>query len=119
MPTRPYVQSTNPYELPAEELSAWELTKRRIAKEVRQNGLAPTTLDDGQVEVVLKKLTPKQYRAQLTARAIMLAIRVLVVWWAAASFFPELGLTYWQIILPVFALRALILPNGKFEKVIK
>lgn len=41
---------------------------------------------------------------------VMLAIRVLVVWWAVASFFPELGLTYWQLILPVWALRMLFGP---------
>lgn len=37
-----------------------------------------------------------------------LAFRVLIVWWALAAWFPELGITYWQAILPVYAIRALI-----------
>ncbi len=37
----------------------------------------------------------------------VIAIRVLLIWWAFASFFPELGLTYWQLILPVVAVRSL------------
>lgn len=37
----------------------------------------------------------------------VLGFRVLFVWWAFASFFPELGLTYWQLILPVVAVRGL------------
>ena len=33
----------------------------------------------------------------------ILAIRTLVVWWAVAVWFPEFGLTYWQLVLPVYA----------------
>jgi hypothetical protein len=36
-----------------------------------------------------------------------MGIRVLFVWWAVAAWFPELGLTYWQLILPVYAFRML------------
>lgn len=38
---------------------------------------------------------------------LVIAIHVLMIWWAFASFFPELGLTYWQLILPVVAVRGL------------
>lgn len=41
-----------------------------------------------------------------------MGIRVLLLWWFFAAWFPEWGLTYWQLILPVFAWRAL---NGKVE----
>ena len=37
-----------------------------------------------------------------------LAFRVLIVWWALAAWFPELGITYWQAILPVYAIRMLV-----------
>lgn len=37
-----------------------------------------------------------------------LAFRVLIVWWALAAWFPELGITYWQAILPVYAIRCLV-----------
>lgn len=36
---------------------------------------------------------------------LLLAIRTLVVWWAVAVWFPEFGLTYWQLVLPVYAAR--------------
>lgn len=38
---------------------------------------------------------------------VLMAIRVLIIWWAVAAWFPELGLTYWQLILPVYAIRML------------
>lgn len=41
---------------------------------------------------------------------VVMAMRVLMIWWAFATFFPELGLTYWQLILPVFAVRGLFGP---------
>lgn len=37
-----------------------------------------------------------------------LAFRTLIVWWAVAVWFPEYGLTYWQLVLPVYAFRVLI-----------
>lgn len=40
-----------------------------------------------------------------------LAARVLIVWWAVAVWFPQLGLTYWQLVLPVYAVRMLITSN--------
>jgi len=36
-----------------------------------------------------------------------LAYRVLFVWWAVAVWFPEFGITYWQAVLPVYAVRML------------
>lgn len=63
------------------------------------------------VEIVkpVKDFSPA---AHFVSSLVMLAIRVLVVWWAVASFFPELGLTYWQLILPVWALRLLFGPTS-------
>lgn len=49
----------------------------------------------------------EQFGIFLTSLAT-LAFRVLFVWWAIAAWFPEYGITYWQAILPVYAVRALI-----------
>ena len=38
----------------------------------------------------------------------LLAFRTLIVWWALAVWFPEWGITYWQAILPVYAIRMLV-----------
>ncbi|WP_394253646.1 hypothetical protein [Arthrobacter pityocampae] len=60
------------------------------------------------VEIVRpKKDTPTQL-GEIVANLLVLAFRVLIVWWFVAAWFPEYGLTYWQLILPVYAVRALI-----------
>jgi hypothetical protein len=64
-----------------------------------------------QVEIVTPKKDIPEALGILTGGLIGLAMRVLVVWWAIAAWFPELGITYWQAILPVFAIRGLILPK--------
>lgn len=48
----------------------------------------------------------------------MLAILVLLVWWFFAAWFPELGITYWQLVLPVYVYRALNsrMPLGRLIK---
>jgi len=50
----------------------------------------------------------------------VLAFRTLIVWWAVAVWFPSFGLTYWQLVLPVYAFTVLtskvtvkpVLPKG-------
>lgn len=54
-----------------------------------------------------KRPLPEQFGALLGDLAL-LAFRVLIVWWFFAAWFPELGLTYWQLVLPVYAVRALV-----------
>lgn len=59
-------------------------------------------------EIVQPKRPAAQQFGDFVVNLILLAVRVLIVWWAIAAWFPELGITYWQAILPVYAVRALI-----------
>lgn len=61
-----------------------------------------------QVEVVHPKLSGSEAWTRIVGSLLGLAYRVLFVWWALAVWYPELGLTYWQLILPVYAVRMLI-----------
>jgi hypothetical protein len=69
------------------------------------------------VEVV-KRHTP--FLVGLFLGWYVLAYRTLIVWWTVAVWFPELGLTYWQLVLPIYAFTVLthkvelkpILPKG-------
>lgn len=63
-----------------------------------------------QVEIVNPKLTTAESVTRIFAGLFGLAFRVLFIWWAVAVWFPELGLTYWQLVLPVYAVRLLIGP---------
>ena len=47
-----------------------------------------------------------------------LAYITLIVWWFVATWFPELGFTYWQLVLPVYAFRVLTgrMPLGRLIK---
>jgi hypothetical protein len=59
-------------------------------------------------EIVRPKLSATEAFTQLFGSLFNLAIRTLILWWFFAAWFPELGLTYWQLVLPVFAVRTLI-----------
>lgn len=59
-------------------------------------------------EIVRPKLSVPELFGQLFGSLAGLAIRVLIVWWFIAAWFPQFGLTYWQLVLPVYALRVLI-----------
>ena len=61
-----------------------------------------------QVEVVKRPFTRNEGIAYIPAGALSLALRVLVVWWFFATWFPQLGYTYWQLVLPVFAVRFML-----------
>ena len=59
------------------------------------------------VEIIRPKRTAAEQFGGLVGNLFLLAFRTLIVWWAIAAWFPELGITYWQAILPVYAVRAL------------
>lgn len=59
-------------------------------------------------EIVRPKSTLEGTITDLLTGLLVLAMRTLIIWWVVAVWFPELGLTYWQLVLPVYAVRALI-----------
>lgn len=69
-----------------------------------------------QVEIIKPELTTAENFGILAGTLLWLAFRVLIVWWAAAVWFPELGLTYWQLILPVYAFRVLVAPPLNYKR---
>lgn len=54
------------------------------------------------VELVTPAPEPKKAWSFLLQMIFGLLIRVLIVFWFVASWFPELGLTFWGLILPVY-----------------
>lgn len=61
-----------------------------------------------QVEIVSTPLNGPERIARLIANyLIAVPLATLLVWWFFAAWFPQLGLTWWQLILPVVAYRAL------------
>jgi len=60
------------------------------------------------VEIVRPKWTSEEWGERIAGSILNIAILTLVVFWFFASWFPELGLTYWQLVLPVSAFRFLI-----------
>ena len=71
------------------------------------------------VEVVVPAVKiPKRERfATIIAKLIHLAGRTLIVFWLVATFFPELGLTYWGLVLPVYVASWVFAPialRGRF-----
>jgi hypothetical protein len=69
-----------------------------------------------QVEIVKPSRPIPQALGELFASLVGMGIRVLIVWWALAVWFPELGITYWQAILPFYAARALVAPKPQFRQ---
>lgn len=61
-------------------------------------------------EIVRPKWTPEEWFAKILTALLNLALITLIVFWFFASWYPELGLTYWQLVLPVYAIRNLIAP---------
>ena len=60
------------------------------------------------VEIIRPHRPAAEQFGMFIANLFLLAFRVLIVWWALAAWFPELGITYWQAILPVYAIRCLV-----------
>jgi uncharacterized membrane protein YfcA len=71
------------------------------------------------VEIVVPAIKlPKRERVATTfAKLLYLAARTLIVFWFVASWFPELGLTYWSLVLPVWIASTIFVPisiRGRF-----
>jgi len=49
----------------------------------------------------------------------LLAFRTLILWWFFAAWFPQFGLTYWQLVLPVYAARCIFGNPGIIPRVLK
>jgi hypothetical protein len=47
----------------------------------------------------------ERFITRLIFSAFVLFTATLFVFWFFASWFPELGYTYWQLVLPVFIVR--------------
>lgn len=61
-------------------------------------------------ELVQKRHTAPEAIGKIIGYIAGFCLRVLIIWWAVATWFPELGLTYWELMLPVYAIRTLIHP---------
>lgn len=59
-------------------------------------------------EIVRPKSSLEDTITDILTGLLVLAMRTLIIWWAAAVWVPDLGLTYWQLVLPVYAVRALV-----------
>lgn len=66
------------------------------------------------VEIVVPaiKSPPKEYWLLQVVKLGFLAFRTLIVFWFMATWFPELGLTFWQLVLPVWIATWLFRPNA-------
>lgn len=69
-------------------------------------------------EIVIPKKTGEQWFTGILAALIFLAFATLIVWWTLASWVPEYGITYWQAILPVYAIRLLFAANKPIGRVL-
>lgn len=61
-------------------------------------------------EIVRPKWDREEWATKIISGIIHLGLVTLVAFWFFASWFPQFGLTYWQLVLPVFAVRNLIAP---------
>lgn len=62
-------------------------------------------------EIVRPKWNPEEWVSNFVVGILSLALRTFIVWWFFAEWFPEYGLTYWQLVLPVYAVRMLVAGN--------
>ena len=49
----------------------------------------------------------REWLTKIVSAVLNLALQTLIAFWFVATWFPEWGLTYWQLVLPVFTLRTL------------
>ena len=73
-------------------------------------------MDIQKVEVVRAEMP---FALSLFATLFVVAWRTFFVWCAVAVWFPELGITYWQAILPVYAVRMLFGDAGVMKRTFK
>ena len=59
-------------------------------------------------EIVRPRWTAEDWTRNIIQALLSLALLTLIVWWFFAAWFPNLGLTYWQLVLPVFVFRQVI-----------
>jgi len=59
-------------------------------------------------EIVRPRWTTEDWVEKIAGAILSIALVTLVLFWFIATWFPEYGLTYWQLILPVFTLKLLI-----------
>ena len=45
---------------------------------------------------------------KIIALVVKLALSTFAVWWFFASWYPQFGFTYWQLILPVWAVGLVV-----------
>lgn len=68
------------------------------------------------VQPVHKGLPKVEAWAQiLVSLLFMLPLKTLFVFWFVASWFPEWGLTFWELILPVYIAGSLFRPLSNFR----
>lgn len=63
-------------------------------------------------EIVTPRWTTEKWIGNVLSGFFMTALRTLVVWWFVAAWFPELGFTFWQLVLPVYAARMIFGNNA-------
>lgn len=59
-------------------------------------------------EIVRPKWSPEDWVTKIVGAVLSLGLTTFLVWWFVATWFPQFGWTYWQLVLPVFTLRFLI-----------
>ena len=65
-----------------------------------------------QVEVVRELPEASEIVSRVIAYVIAnVGITSLLAWWFFASWFPELGITWWSLVLPVWTIRFLFAGN--------
>lgn len=64
------------------------------------------------VEVIQPRPTLDRWVEMVLKAMLGIAISALFVWWFFASWYPEFGFTYWQLVLPVTAIKFLFGSSG-------
>ena len=70
-------------------------------------------------EIVKPAMDAEKWLELIFAALFMVALTTLFGWWFFASWFPEFGLTYWQLVLPVVTIRLLFGSTGVRARVLK
>lgn len=64
------------------------------------------------VEIVTPPLDAERWGALIFKALFNVALMTLLLWWLVATWTPELGLTYWELVLPVVVVRFLFGHGG-------
>lgn len=60
------------------------------------------------VEIIQPKWDAEKWASKTFQALFGIAVKTLILWWFFAAWFPGLGYTYWQLVLPVFAISILL-----------